>query len=151
METFSKKLIAPCGMNCALCGSYLSYRNNLKSRGIQKTYCRGCREENKNCTLLKRKCYLLSGNKIQYCFQCDIFPCKSLMQLDKRYRNFYRMSEIDNLIFIKENGEYKFLKKQMKEWKCENCGELICCHNGICFNCGIDKLKIKKRRYRWDD
>jgi hypothetical protein len=61
------------------------------------------------------------------------------------------MSEINNLNFIKKNGMNNLFKKQMKEWKCEECGELICCHNGICYNCGVENLKNKKRRYRWEN
>jgi hypothetical protein len=28
---------------------------------------------------------------------------------------------------------------------------LICCHNGICFNCSLEKLRNKKQKYRWDE
>jgi len=58
---------------------------------------------------------------------------------------------IENLEFIKKNGTKKFLEKQEKEWKCGKCGDTVCCHNGICYNCGIEKLKKKKNRYRWED
>jgi hypothetical protein len=60
------------------------------------------------------------------------------------------MSIVENLTFIKENGIEKFLEKQEQIWKCPNCGESICCHNGICFNCELEKLKNKKEKYRWD-
>jgi hypothetical protein len=39
----------------------------------------------------------------------------------------------------------------MKKWKCPRCGDTVCCHNGICFNCGLDELRAKRKRYRWDD
>jgi hypothetical protein len=29
--------------------------------------------------------------------------------------------------------------------------DAIFCHNGICFNCGLDKLKNKEKLYRWED
>jgi hypothetical protein len=35
----SKELIAPCGMNCAVCSRYLSYVNNVKP-----SQCAGCRQ-----------------------------------------------------------------------------------------------------------
>jgi hypothetical protein len=151
MKTLNSELIAPCGMNCALCCSYLAYKNDLKSKGINHTYCKGCRQQNKICSCIKKKCKLINKDEIDYCYECNEYPCKAVSQLDKRYTTFYRMSEIENLNFIKEFGIKKFLKQQEKKWKCEECGELISCHNGICYSCGIDKLKNKKRRYRWED
>jgi len=38
----------------------------------------------------------------------------------------------------------KFLKAQQEKWQCSKCGEVICCHNGLCFNCDFQKLKKKK-------
>jgi hypothetical protein len=61
------------------------------------------------------------------------------------------MSEIDNLNFIMDIGEDSFFKQQKKDWKCSDCGDVVCCHNGICFNCGLDKLKTKKEKYRWEE
>jgi uncharacterized OB-fold protein len=58
---------------------------------------------------------------------------------------------IENLGFIKENGMVRFLEEQEKTWKCPKCGEMVCCHNGICFNCGLEKLRHKKEKYRWSD
>jgi len=144
-------LIAPCGMNCSLCSAFLAQKNSLKDKGIGKSYCAGCRKNNKKCALLKKKCDLLLNNKIWYCFECDDFPCARLERLDKRYRTYYRTSMIDNLKFIQKNGTTKFLEKEEKKWQCKKCGELICCHNGLCFKCDFAKLKRKKRRYRWED
>jgi len=61
------------------------------------------------------------------------------------------MSMIENLEFIKENGIKKFLEKEEDKWKCPRCGGIISCHNGICFDCGLDELKNKKKLYRWED
>ena len=61
------------------------------------------------------------------------------------------MSMIANLIEIREKGMEEFLRAQDKKWKCPTCGGTICCHNGICFNCGLEKLRTKKQIYRWDD
>jgi len=144
-------LIAPCGMNCALCSSYLAMKNDLKSTGIMKTYCAGCRPRGKNCAFMKKKCDLLGEGKVQYCFECGEFPCRRLKHLDERYRTNYRMSMIENLEYIKEHGIDKFLKKEEEKWRCPECGGTICCHNGICFSCGLEKLKNKQRRYRWED
>ncbi len=58
---------------------------------------------------------------------------------------------IENLEAIREKGMVQFLEKQEEKWKCPECGGVICCHNGICFSCGLYLLKNKKKRYRWED
>jgi len=53
-KNLSPDLIAPCGMNCALCASYLALVNDLKSKGIKISYCTGCRARNKKCAFMKK-------------------------------------------------------------------------------------------------
>jgi hypothetical protein len=147
-----EELIAPCGMNCALCSAYLARQHDLRKQGIMRIYCAGCRPRGKNCAFLKKKCDLLGKGQVQYCYECSDFPCPTLKHLDKRYRTFYRMSMIENLEFIRDNGVEKLLEKESEKWRCPNCGGVICCHNGICFECGLELLKAKKKkRYRWED
>lgn len=143
-------MIAPCGMNCSICARQLALKNNLKNEKIIISYCPGCR--NKNKCAFQKKCDLLRNNTIKYCFECDDFPCESLQRLDKRYRTHYRMSMIDNLKFIKKEGVSKFLKNEKEKWRCTNCGELICCHNGLCFKCDLGRLKNRRteKLYRWE-
>ncbi len=143
-------LIAPCGMNCGICSGYLALKNDVKSKGIKMGYCAGCRPRGKNCAFLKKRCNLLMSGQVQYCYECDEFPCKHLNHIDKRYRERYRMSMVENLEYIKENGMEAFLEKEEEKWKCPECGAVICCHNGICFNCGLEQLKKKKQLYRWE-
>jgi len=114
-------------------------------------YCVGCRPRDKKCAFLKKRCDLLLQRKVQYCYECDSFPCLRLQSIDKRYRMNYRMSMIENLYLIREKGITKFLEQEANRWGCLKCGAVICCHNGICFNCGLDELNKKKKRYRWED
>jgi len=146
----NEELIAPCGMNCGLCASYLAMENDLKKKGIGKTYCAGCLPRGKNC-YYKKQCDLLGKGLVRFCYDCGDFPCRRLKTLDKRYRTFYHMSMIENLEYIRDNGINKFLEREQEKWRCPECGGVICCHNGICFNCGIDKLRQKKQRYRWEE
>lgn len=137
-------LIAPCGMNCSLCVSYIFGRNDLNKKGFHKKYCPGCIPRGKNCTFaLSKKCDLIRDGKIRFCYECNSFPCDGLRRLDKRYKTKYNMSMIDNLKFIKEKGMDKFLGKETQKWTCEECNELKCCHNGLCLNCHIDDFKNK--------
>ena len=143
-----RAMVAPCGMNCSICARYLALKNNTKDKSVNIPYCVGCRKKDKKCTFQK-KCPLLSKNKINYCFECTDFPCENLYKLDTRYRTYYKMSMVDNLKFIKDNGLKKFFEKEQKKWQCNKCRQLISCHNGLCFRCDLVKLKNKKRLYRW--
>ncbi|MFH1821649.1 MAG: DUF3795 domain-containing protein [Methanobacteriota archaeon] len=146
-----EELIAPCGMNCGICSGYLAFRHDLKGKGIRMSYCVGCRPRDKKCAFLKKRCDLLLNGSVKYCYECKDFPCDELQRIDKRYRTHFRMSMIDNLEFIKNKGVFKFINEEKKKWKCPKCGGTICCHNGLCFNCGLNKLKAKKKLYRWND
>lgn len=146
----NKELVAPCGMNCAICARYLALTNEIMSKGVRMSSCTGCRPRDRKCAFMKR-CPLLLSRQIQCCYECNDFPCGNISTLDKRYRTHYRMSMIENLQYIKENGIQQFLNREQEKWKCPNCGETICCHNGICFNCGLETLKNKKKLYRWKD
>jgi len=150
-NSFTEDLISPCGMNCGICSGYLALSYNVKDKGIKMPYCPGCRPRNKQCAFIKKRCELLLNNKIKYCYECQEFPCKNLKHVDKRYKTNFKMSMIENLGFIKKHGIKDFLVKEDKKWKCPNCGEIICCHNGICFSCEFDKLKNKKKLYKWSD
>lgn len=145
-----EKLIAPCGMNCGLCISYLAMKNNLKKQGFQKKYCEGCLPRGKNCVFMKEKCERLGNGTIRFCYQCGNFPCTRLKTLDKRYRTKYHMSMIENLTFIKDQGMEKFLENEEVKWRCPKCGEVICCHNGLCLNCDLEKMRQNKK-YNWDE
>jgi len=150
-ESMNEELIAPCGMNCEICSGYLAYRHDVKSKGVRIPYCIGCRPRDKKCAFLKKRCELLMSNKVRYCYECSNFPCEGLKRLDNRYRAYFKMSMIENLEYIRDNGINKFLKREQEKWRCPECGGVICCHNGICFNCGLDRLRQKKQKYRWED
>ena len=121
-------------MDCGVCSGYLAYSHNIpKKKGI--VYCIGCRPRNKQCAFIKRNCNLLRDNKIDFCFECDNFPCKNLTHINKRYTDKYGMSFIENLIFIKDKGIDKFIKRQRREYKCSQCGDTVCIHNKKCYTC----------------
>ena len=146
----NENLIAPCGMNCSLCVSYLAQKNNLNKQGFKRVYCEGCLPRGKNCLHMSDKCELVGKGLVRFCNECQDFPCKRLKALDKRYRTKYHMSMIENLRTIKENGIASFLRKEAEKWSCPDCGHMICCHNGLCLNCIIDKLR-QNRKYRWGE
>jgi hypothetical protein len=136
-SNISPDLIAPCGMNCAICSAYLSFVNNSPF-----VKCKGCRPRNKQCAFLKKKCRdgrkLLTG-AVTFCYECRCYPCDRLERLDKRYRAQYRMSMIENLDRIKRKGLAAFIRSQYRKYRCPKCRGLRSVHSGKCFKCDTVK------------
>ena len=152
MSGLKAELIAVCGMNCNVCSNYLALVNDTKSKGVKLPYCKGCRPRDKKCAFFKKKCgEKLLNNEVEFCFECSMFPCELIEKLGKGYEEKYRMNMVDNLNYIKVHGLEKFLEAEREKWKCPTCGEVICCHNGICYSCDLEKMKTKKKPYRWED
>lgn len=126
-------LIAPCGMNCGICIGYL--RNKSKCDGcytesdFKPQYCKSC---------VIKNCEYLSNSISGFCYDCPQYPCKRLKQLDKRYKNKYHMSMIENLAIIQESGLEEFLKREDKKWTCTKCGARLSAHRDTCLECGIE-------------
>lgn len=124
---FDPELIAPCGMNCTICRDYLLAK------------CTGCRIRNKKCAFIKKRCEdnlkLLKG-EVDYCFECQCFPCEALRKLDHKYHERYGMSMIDNLRIIKVEGIHQFTLIQNHRYRCSECGHMISVHDQKCLYCG---------------
>jgi len=143
-DSIPEELIAPCGMNCAVCSNYLAYVNNLK-----RSQCAGCRPSNKNCTYLFEKCsgmnHGLEGTATaKFCYECSQYPCKAINRMDSRYQKSYGMSVKANQEHIKNNGLSRFVKEEYRLRHCEKCGGLISVHNRKCFKCDTITRLIEK-------
>ncbi len=138
MKMIDRRLVASCGMNCAICSAYLAYKNNLPKVPGKSTHCPGCRPRKKQCAFVMKQCpddrKILRG-KIEFCFECNCFPCAGLERLDDKYRLRYGASMIDNLKEIKRDGLDQFIKNQVRKYKCSACGELISVHSKKCYVC----------------
>jgi hypothetical protein len=145
-----EQLIAPCGMNCRLCIHYQVGEQALPQKGYKRVTCPGCIPRGEHCTHMGDHCPDLRDGLLRFCFQCPQYPCKRLKALDKRYRNKYHMSMIQNLDHIQSKGMADFLQEQQIQWVCPTCGGVICCHNGLCLSCDLEVLK-NNRRYRWGE
>jgi len=126
---FRTTLIAPCGMNCAICMAYLR----------EKNHCSGCYAPDRKCN---QRCTIFACEKVRDKFcspRCGEYPCKRLSQLDKRYRTKYGMSMIENLEAIKTHGIREFVKTERERWTCPACGGTINVHRGKCSVCGKER------------
>ena len=128
---FQNNSIAPCGMNCGTCVAFL--------RAAKP--CLGCRFENngskpKHCdSCIIKNCEHLAQTESGFCFDCPKFPCVRVKNLDKRYRQNYGISLIENLNNIKEKGLSAFVEGEQNRWKCKSCGSVLCVHRNNCLNC----------------
>ncbi len=131
-DVISAELIAPCGMDCSLCMVFARERKG----------CLGCRagDEGKAksclaCTI--RNCDVIRSTEHGFCNSaCERFPCPRLKRLDTRYRAKYRMSMLENLQAIRDQGIEAFVASERERWACPECGGLQCVHTPECVYCG---------------
>lgn len=131
---FSAKLIAPCGINCGTCIAFFGYTMSGKRR---KHSCNGCWSRERKCAFIKKKCKKLANKQLDYCFECNDFPCEVLEKLDSRYVEKYGMSLVENLKHLQRKGIDEYLKHEEEGWKCPSCEGVICVHNKKCYTCGF--------------
>jgi hypothetical protein len=128
---FLAEHIAPCGGNCMICMGFL----RVKDR------CPGCRSDGPGkpvqcirCSI--KNCEKLKGGSLNFCFECEKFPCRRIRQLDERYRKNYHYSMIESLEEIRKDGMDQHIQNENEKWSCERCGGTVCVHRGYCTSCG---------------
>ncbi len=124
-----EKLLAPCGINCAICKGYLREKNT----------CPGCRfldpktNTFKSCTkCIIKNCPELKKTKSKFCYECDKYPCKRMKDLNKRYVTRYDYNTFKTLESIKKDGTKKTFEKIMKKYSCPK--GTICVHDKECYS-----------------
>ena len=137
-------LAAPCGVYCGTCRSYLLEKKNLYEEKGYKSGCNGCRIRHKKCAFIRKDCLALWKKEIDFCFECDSFPCQKLQKLDAQYTEKYSVHMIGNLKRIQEIGPEEWLKEQEKLYICPDCGGEVCVHDAECYDCG-NKIKPNKK------
>ena len=131
-----KNLAAPCGVYCGACRSYLLLKKDLFEEKGYKSGCTGCRIRNKKCSYIRRDCALIRKNEIEFCYECNTFPCSNLKKLDDMYSKRYGVSQIKNLKRLQEVGFEQWIQEKEKLYQCPDCGGEICVHDAECYDCG---------------
>ncbi|MHA1231532.1 MAG: DUF3795 domain-containing protein [Candidatus Helarchaeota archaeon] len=127
----NKKLLAPCGLYCGVCGIYYADKNNddeLKKK-LAKAYwtkpeqikCEGCLSENKfyfceTCEI--RKCVF--GKGLNGCHECNDFPCKKIKNYPYKLATEYMLKS--TLKRKDLNDDAKWIEWEENNWRCNNCG-----------------------------
>jgi hypothetical protein len=127
-------MIAPCGLDCAICKRALQAENPCMG-------CRGPDEAKPDFCLNRcmiRKCERLRELEDDFCDVCPSYPCEDVLEKETRYTTAYPLFEspMDNLANIRRQGMEAFLRKEHAAWTCFDCGGVICVHSGTCSGCG---------------
>jgi len=118
-----KKIVAPCGIDCFNCEMFednvteefqtrLSASTQIPKEEIT---CKGCIDGN-ICLFLKMqgktcKTYDCTKEKgVDYCFECDSFPCEFLMPLADGANKFPQNIKLYNLCQMKKDGIDEWIK-----------------------------------------
>lgn len=124
-------MLAPCGMNCAVCYKHVSIRKRGKA-------CGGCLVNDFGKPEHCRKCDIKScaqGKGYVHCFKCAEFPCKLIKTMDKRYTDRYNVSLVENGKTANEKGVSAFLAEDRQKWTCSKCGGAFSLHDNACSEC----------------
>jgi hypothetical protein len=137
-------LAAPCGLYCGACRQYLLKKKDmLELRGF-KQGCDGCRIRFKKCTFFRKNCSKLWKKEVEFCHECEEFPCDNFDRLENIYLERYSVDMIGNLKRIKEIGFESWLHEQRELYTCRECGGEICLHDAECYDCGYNINPNKK-------
>ena len=115
----------------------------LEERGY-KQGCKGCRIRFKKCTFFRRDCVKLRKKEIEFCFECESFPCEKSEKMNDIYVERYSMNIIENLNRIQQFGPEKWLEEQEILYTCPECKGEICIHDAECYDCGL-KINPNKK------
>ncbi len=119
-----RKIVAPCGIDCFNCEMFednvteefqirLSPMTSIPKEEIT---CKGCSKDN-ICLLLHaqgkscktRDCVDKKG--VDYCFECDTFPCEYLMPIADGASKFPQNIKLYNLCIMKRIGVDAWIEK----------------------------------------
>ena len=132
MADMKAEWLALCGMNCRLCTAFQR----------KKKPCGGCRGREEQLPAHCRSCRIRQCTELPpggSCMDCSVYPCRRLRQMDKRYRERYAVSLMENLERIRASGMPHFLEEEKTRWTCAACGGLLCIHEGSCPSCGAQR------------
>lgn len=140
----ASELIAYCGLYCGACSFKVAFEENdrvhltdmpehydrYKNDALED--CPGCRLENKCGQCAIRDCAI--GRGLDYCAQCNDFPCERSMGFNNDGRPHHGET-ISNSELLKEMGEERWLELLKEKWTC-GCGARFSWYHNTCTKCG---------------
>jgi len=114
------KLLAPCGIDCGICELHVCkddavLQDQMISKGIPKDKipCAGCRAVKGRCPVLPSTCSTykcVKGKQLDYCFECDEFPCIKLHPVADKANHLPHNLKIYNLCQLMNQGPEAFIE-----------------------------------------
>ncbi len=130
IEGGRKKLAAPCGLYCGVCGVYIAHKdNNIKFKerltsvynvSTDEIKCEGCLSDNLfifciTCPI--RSCVIEKG--IEGCHQCNDFPCKFIDDFPLPVGKKVILRAIPTW---RQLGTDTWMDEEEKRYQCPYCG-----------------------------
>ncbi len=125
------EMFAPCGMNCMVCYKHCYTKKTQHS-------CGGCIVESKGKPAHCRKCKIkncVESKGLTYCYECGVFPCKLIKNLEKSYNRRYDESLIENSLIVQKHGISHLMDLHTKKYRCSKCGGILSLHDKLCTEC----------------
>lgn len=122
------QMTSPCGLDCFNCRVYLAKDDETLRAGIAKYFnipieqavCDGCRSENGTigCLGMTEPCNVykcITKKNIQFCFECDDFPCDHLHPYADKASQRPHNTKVFNLCLIKKMGLESWAETKAKK------------------------------------
>jgi hypothetical protein len=122
-----------CGSYCGACQDLLDTKN-----GIAQNKCCGCKSKINHpgwCS----KCNLKEcarKRKIEYCYQCNDYPCNNLISFMEDPNYPYHKEVIEYMKIIEREGKDIWLEKMKNRWSCPKCKKTVSWWEQTCKECG---------------
>lgn len=132
-----------CGLYCGGCELFQATQNGtldeLGKKRDMKAYeleCYGCKSVRTSvyCSNCKIK-LCASGRKVEFCYRCDEYPCKSLLKFNNP-KYLHKCLAMKNLERIRDQGLEKWLDEQKDRWSCPECNTKYSYYADLCQKCG---------------
>ncbi len=125
------KLIAPCGLYCGGCPLYRARSDKALAERIAQRMgvsadrvpiCLGCSaQEGRIAVVTEPVCSTyncaVSEKGLEFCYQCDQFPCLKLAPCADRAQEIPHNSKVYNLLLLQKLGIEKWLQQGDTLWK----------------------------------
>ncbi|MEW6265718.1 MAG: DUF3795 domain-containing protein [Thermodesulfobacteriota bacterium] len=128
-----RRLLAPCGLYCGVCGVMIAHRDNnqnLKQKlagfygvKVEDLNCLGCLSDTR--AMFCEVCHIracAAEKNYEGCYQCADWPCRHIQDFPVPVGKKVIMRAVP---FWKEHGTEVYVAEEEKRYHCPNCGAAL--------------------------